>query len=421
MISFGTEVLDLVILEQYSLQVAKTTSLESCLSTQGNASQCHIARIISSYTYHRHHTRLAVISTQLLNVIAQESRMSLLSSFGEDAHSIRSGFLRRLALRSEDPQFKVVLIELLTTCVAHQPGLLELFLSGKAMQATSLLDITQEMISVNKQFTHLCPGHLLLAAFNFVLALWTSGRQRVTQQLSDNKAFWEAVVSPLTKMLGPMGTTSDTHPLKAKLYCNVLQLLAYQLYQRDSSLNEFHSALENVTQSQWQEICTFLHKELKAISNPPDESTLPADKAMRYSSAVHLLDSYRMFISTMWLAESSLFKQETRLSVMNQVLDTLSHTLSGELTPVDQRLASMLSSLYFELLTQWSSHFTDWASSYHKLAQALHASTNDGADIHILPPTLVGILASLQLICSQKLQAKSSIDSTSTSYNILFC
>jgi len=53
-------------------------------------------------------------------------------------------------------------------------------------------------------------------------------------------------------------------------------------------------------------------------------------------------------------AESSLFKQETRLSVMNQVLDTLSHTLSGELTPVDQRLASMLSSLYFELLTQWS-------------------------------------------------------------------
>lgn len=59
-----------------------------------------------------------------------------------------------------------------------------------------------------------------------------------------------------------------------------------------------------------------------------------------------------------------------------------------------------------------SSHFTDWASSYHKLAQALHASTNDGADIHILPPTLVGILASLQLICSQKLQAKSSIDSS---------
>lgn len=82
-------------------------------------------------------------------------------------------------------------------------------------------------------------------------------------------------------------------------YCNksLISNFAY----RDSSLNEFHSALENVTQSQWQEICTFLHKELKAISNPPDESTLPADKAMRYSSAVHLLDSYRMFISTMWL------------------------------------------------------------------------------------------------------------------------
>ena len=55
--------------------------------------------------------------------------MSLLSSFGEDAYAIRSGLLRRLALRSEDPRFKVVLVELLTTCVENQPGLLELFLS----------------------------------------------------------------------------------------------------------------------------------------------------------------------------------------------------------------------------------------------------------------------------------------------------
>lgn len=55
--------------------------------------------------------------------------MSLLSSFGDDGVSVRSGFLRRLESRSEDPRFKVVVLELLTTCVEKQPGVLELFMS----------------------------------------------------------------------------------------------------------------------------------------------------------------------------------------------------------------------------------------------------------------------------------------------------
>lgn len=55
--------------------------------------------------------------------------MSLMSSFGEDAYSIRAGLLRRLLERAEDPRYKVVVIEFLTTCVVKQPGLLEMLLS----------------------------------------------------------------------------------------------------------------------------------------------------------------------------------------------------------------------------------------------------------------------------------------------------
>lgn len=52
-----------------------------------------------------------------------------------------------------------------------------------------LLTITQQMIEADKQLTHICPGDLLLAGLNFVLALWFAGREKVTQQLATRFAY----------------------------------------------------------------------------------------------------------------------------------------------------------------------------------------------------------------------------------------
>ncbi|XP_067940436.1 nucleoporin NUP188-like [Watersipora subatra] len=451
MISMGSDLLDLAILEQASVEVSscltrhgrpstvyrlglclsllkgllevaqaskEETVLEASLSSKATQSQVHLTRVMASYTYHRHSNRLAVLSTQLLNVIAQEPGMSLLSSFGEDAYAIRSGLLRRLALRSENPRFKVVLVELLTTCVENQPGLLELFLSTNPDTEEPLLTITQKLIESDKQLTHICPGELLLACLNFVLALWSAGRERVTQKLALSKSFWQTVVTPLTKHLGDMHSGSMSHPQKANIFCNVLQLLTYQLYQREEK-KEFSTVINSISQEQWQGISKFVHTELKFIIAT---KLNPGDDTLRHTAAIHLLDSYRMFLSTTHLAGQTLFEPSTCVSVMEDVLSTLTELVAGEVTQTYQRLASMLSSMLFELITKWSSHLTNWQHSYKELARILHTATNAGSDMTLLPSSLIGIVASLQLLNSRKLRRPKLHDSTVESMeSVLSC
>ena len=57
--------------------------------------------------------------------------------------------------------------------------------------------------------------------YNLTVSLWYC-----------SKSFWKTVVTPLTKNMGDLSSGSMSHPLKTKIYCNVLQLLSYQLYQR---------------------------------------------------------------------------------------------------------------------------------------------------------------------------------------------
>lgn len=51
-----------------------------------------------------------------------------------------------------------------------------------------------------------------------------------------SESFWKTVIKPLTVEMGDVSTGSTSHPQKAKIYCNVLQILAYQMYQRYSVL-----------------------------------------------------------------------------------------------------------------------------------------------------------------------------------------
>lgn len=48
----------------------------------------------------------------------------------------------------------------------------------------------------------------------------------------NSKTFWETVIHPLTRKIGDVSTGSASHPQKAKIYSNLLQILAYQLFHR---------------------------------------------------------------------------------------------------------------------------------------------------------------------------------------------
>ena len=57
----------------------------------------------------------------------------------------------------------------------------------------------------------------------------------------------------------------------------------------------FNEVVTSVSQEQWTEISKLVHSELQAISCT---ETAEGDDTLRHSAAVHLLDSYRIFLST---------------------------------------------------------------------------------------------------------------------------
>ena len=147
--------------------------------------------------------------------------MSLLASFGGDAEVVRDALVRCLKSHTEDVRLKVAIFEFLTSCVRHQPGLIECFLdiqasavgtsvvssrvaspvagtsasaaaAATAASATATPPPTQRsfspgknscipamvsLIDAAKQDTFSCPAPLLLAVGDLALALWVGGRE----------------------------------------------------------------------------------------------------------------------------------------------------------------------------------------------------------------------------------------------------
>src|SRR3989338_3094685 len=124
---------------------------------------------------------------------------------------LRTVFLQRLARQVELPSLRVAILDLLTTCIEHQPGLADMFLNlprseeerQKRLEhpapADSCLDVVHSILikkTINNLDRH---PQLFAAALGFLHTLWKFAPRhqptiRYIKQVDD---FWKQLVLPL--------------------------------------------------------------------------------------------------------------------------------------------------------------------------------------------------------------------------------
>jgi len=120
----------------------------------------------------------------------------MLACFGSNTESIRDHFLFRLETLTEDINFKISLLNFLSICVEHQPGLVEMFLNVSDNQGgvlNSILEILEEKL----EGQYYCPYELHRASLQFVAKFWLRPNIIAINFLKKNNKFWKLITFPL--------------------------------------------------------------------------------------------------------------------------------------------------------------------------------------------------------------------------------
>ncbi|CAG0888352.1 unnamed protein product [Darwinula stevensoni] len=184
---------------------------------------------IARYLYHRIHPVLPTLALETLTHIARAYPMSLLACLGAQASIIRDQFLRRITSQSEDIQLRICGLEFLTTCVALQPGLLQIFLQVDSED--SIYPLLKGILAQLAQGEGECSQNLALGALKLLSAFWSHSRIVPVQTLQEDSDFWPNVTAIFASDPRLDGAS---HSLMA---ASVFTIVGMELYLRNEALN----------------------------------------------------------------------------------------------------------------------------------------------------------------------------------------
>ncbi|OTF77963.1 Nup188-like protein [Euroglyphus maynei] len=192
------------LLEMYS-EVTKLSSLkdksviENIIFSSTNNNNPNMLLIFSHFICQKYDIYLAINALQLINQLAFKFPMSMLACFGSHTEFIRDHFLFRLETVTEDINFKIALLNFLSTCVEYQPGLVEMFLNvaNDNHQQTSVLNSIIEILEEKWEGQFHCPYELHHASLQFVAKFWLKPNIMAMNKLKKNDKFWMLVTFPL--------------------------------------------------------------------------------------------------------------------------------------------------------------------------------------------------------------------------------
>lgn len=179
----------------HSAQKSKSV-IEELLFSSTNSANPNMLLIFTYFVYQKYDIYLATNAMKLLGQLAFKFPMSMLACFGSNTESIRDQFLLRLETITEDINFKISLLNFLSICVEHQPGLVEMFLSVANNQGgvlNSILEILEEKL----EGQYFCPFELHQASLRFVAKFWLRPNIIAINLLKKNDKFWKLVTFPL--------------------------------------------------------------------------------------------------------------------------------------------------------------------------------------------------------------------------------
>lgn len=170
--------------------------IEDIIFSSTNNNKLNMLLIFIYFVYQKYDINLAINSIQLLSQLAHQFPMSMLACFGSNTEYIRDHFLVRLETLSEDINFKIALLDFLSICVEHQPGLVEMFLNVDNNQG-GVLNPILEILEEKLEGVHYCPFNLHQASLQFVAKFWLRPNIIAINLLKKNSKFWNLATFPL--------------------------------------------------------------------------------------------------------------------------------------------------------------------------------------------------------------------------------
>lgn len=216
-----------------------------------------------SYIYQSEDSSTACLAVDLINNIAKKFSMSLMACLGSEADKVCEFFVQCLGNKEASVDLGVPILKLLSTCVKHQPGLIELFLNFKketkgdgsiSQEKTHKINIS-ESIKVVMDLLKDCSGRkedaqklLHTYVMKFILTFWQKNHSAI-EQLDEADQFWESVTQPLVRFLETNYSQNDPEDPQAntlevaqamndKLTSYALMILAREIFCLNAGISE---------------------------------------------------------------------------------------------------------------------------------------------------------------------------------------
>lgn len=175
----------------------------------------------TNFIYQTYDIHLATNAMHLLRQLALQFPMSMLACFGSNTESIRDYLLFRLETVTEDINFKISLLQFLSTCIDHQPGLVEMFLNAPNNEL-GVLNTIIEILTEKLEGQCFCPFELHQACLEFVSKFWLKLNIIAINLFKSNANFWKLISFPLF--------VSKTEPFDHSLCGFILKILSREVF-----------------------------------------------------------------------------------------------------------------------------------------------------------------------------------------------
>lgn len=214
-----------------------------------------------SYIYEEIDSSTACLAVDLIKNIAKKFSMSLMACLGSEADKVCEFFVNCLDNKNANVGLKVAILGLLSTCVKHQPGLIELFLNFKReprsdtekskepskTNSLSSLEVVMNVLNDCKVRKEDAQKLLHTYVMKFILIFWQKHHSAI-EQFDKAKEFWDSVTYPLIRFLelekeiDSESTTTATYnsiqALNDKLHSYTFMILAREIFYLNAGISE---------------------------------------------------------------------------------------------------------------------------------------------------------------------------------------
>ncbi|XP_022247521.1 nucleoporin NUP188 homolog [Limulus polyphemus] len=365
----------------------------------------HTILSIAYYVFQRQDPRLATLSVQLLKRIAKEFPMSVLACLGTESEAVKDHLLLLLQSLTVDIRLKVAILEFLTTCVAYQPGLIEMFVNlplekkKKEMkedeETGSCLPKVLEILQEKKEGIYFCPPELHSAAVEFIHALWAGQQILAVDELKKDSTFWKLLCDPFLN--GELVEADD------RVMAYILRTVALEVFH----CNVFGSgkcdpALQDIFKIFSQKsLLSKLSKHILSTLPPSGEYDMShgiLDNSMltdRARDSFALLTAWRDFLLVLAKMQPLKIESSEKIRIMEDILTGLQSQIE---MPTNSKVMILLGELYLMILLKWDCQcyhsVPEWTSSIGAL---LHSLRSNADSVHPLLQVLVVSIATAAL------------------------